>query len=352
MKMKLRNVLLLLLIIFNLSCSKQDDIQDDIQDPDINKDFYLATTLIKPSFDILFDTEKNLIYFFELDRYSDGHYNFKIVCYNYENYEVVCEIEKNFSSSWVDMAYSDVTKEIYISMWKTVYIFNSESLKLIDSIHVFDEQDPRFVASLDFQSSNLLFIGPGNQALDPEKKGSIVFNRSNKQKISESTIGNNMQRIKTYIEDENTIGVLSPGSTGSQSLIILDKYDMGGNFLEFSYKYHPYGSISSNLLSTNKATDFFITSDEGNIFSKLDLSFIKSLNGDYRDIIINEEGNLLYCITWNKTVEVIDYPNLDVLEIIPTNETASATTGFIDGKELILVYFITNKVYMSKIEIL
>jgi len=199
---------------------------------------------------------------------------------------------------------------------------------------------------------NLLFIGAGNAITFYDgNNGSRAYDRTTKQLISEAERGPNHVRISSYIEDQNTIGLIGIQWGSSHNQIVLDRYDKDGNILETNMESPPEGiSISSNLLKTNNNVDFFITAYDGNIFSKKDLSFINSLNGSYRDIIINQDGNRIYGITGSRTVEIIEYPSLNKLDIIQLEDVAYR--GFIDEDKLVLVYFINNRyIYMSKLDI-
>ena len=337
-------------IMLLCACSSKEDLPDIDNKPEVNEDYYLATYIASPQNEILFDTESNHLYFFEYNE----EYRGKMVCYNYQKNERVCDAQNpvNFIKKQISIGKHNGKSEIYLGDWNCLRIYDGNDLSFIDSIQVFLESDPRYIYSIDTEIPNLIFIGAGNAASLPNgvKDGSRVYNRTNKQLISEANWGPGHVKIKSYIHDQNTIGLIGIEAESSISNIYLDKFDKNGIFIETDIKI-PSKTISSNLLKTNNNLDCFITSYDANLFSKQDLSFKNTLGGDYADIIINEAGNLFFCLSRDdKIVDIIEYPSLNKLGVIPLQNFAKK--GFIDGHKLILVYFVeNNKIYLSKLDV-
>ena len=152
--MKLRLIIPIFIAVLIFSC-KDDGIElpKEVEE-EIDEDYFLAFNSNQPSSHMLFDTLNDLIYIFDND---DG----RITAYDYNNYEIVAEtsIEGFYFENNVAIGNYNNQTEVYVSSGQKIFIHDGNTLTLKDSIIITEFNNIRFVASLEFQAPDLLFIG-------------------------------------------------------------------------------------------------------------------------------------------------------------------------------------------------
>lgn len=242
--------------------------------------------------------------------------------------------------------------EIYIGVRNKIYIYDGENLTLKDSIKIFNDGDNRTIASIESNSENLLFVGAFFSP-DSGHDGSIAINRQTKNIVSQTQFGGNCLRLRAYSDNvsnqTNVIGIVY----ASNAALTLDRYDKEGKILNNYIEFSPQARTSLHLLKTTDESAYFITSDEGNIFLKSDLTFQKGLNGTFNDIVISKDGNTIYGLKDSRNLTIFDYPSLAVLETKKLEQTG--IRAFLDEGQIIIVHFVSNSgkkdIYLSKIDI-
>lgn len=344
------------LLIIMTACGKKDgeDIilsEEESTTSTIDKDYYRAFSMNDPYAEILHDSINNLI--IVADR-SEG----QIVSYNYRNHEVSATTNKDFfiGDYELNIFSTEAKSEIYLANNKTIYIYDAISLELTDSITIFDSADIRFISSIEAPNDNILLLGLCNSAASGIKKGSISLNKKTKEIIAQAHFGGNCLRLRSYELEQGNIGVIGVGYATSRPELISDIYTANGELIENNIEFFAGANTSLHLLKTSDSGDFFITESEGNIFNKVNLEFLNSLNGSYSDVLINGTGKTIYGLSRSKAeIEKIDYNTLNVEERITLNNFP--IRGFFDENNLIVVYFNRSttddsiEIYLSELEI-
>jgi len=355
-KVNYPSLLIAFLLIIMAACGKKngEDIivpEEEPNMPTINKDYYRAFSMKDPYSEILHDSINNLI--IVADR-SEG----EIISYNYRNHEVSATTTKDFFISDYELAiFSTETKsEIYLANNKTIYTYDAISLELTDSINILDSADIRFISSIEAPNDNILLLGLCNSAASSNKKGSISLNKKTKEIIAQASFGGNCLRLRSYALEQGNIGVIGVGHATSRPELVSDIYTENGEIIENNIEFFAEATTSLHLLKTSDLGDFFITGSEGNIFNKANLEFFNSLNGVYRDVLINRTGTTLYGLSKNeKEIEKIDYNTLNTEQRISLNHFP--IRAFFDDNNLIVVYFNSAstgnfiEIYLSELEI-
>ena len=351
--MKLKLLLLSALIILAFACKNEDSKIPEPEPEQIDEDYFFAFSVNQPAKDMLFDTINNRVYIF-------GPLGGRIICYDYDKFEVVADVSVGdfFVDHNIALGRYNGETEIYLSEeGRIIYIRDGNTLALKDSIVISEFEGSRKVASLEFREPDLIFIGPGNTS-SFDDNGSIAYSRSTKTYLSGSEIGDSHLRITTYIEKANPeiINVIGISYQTSHPRIMLDKYDSSGMILENNIDFSADESVGHRLLKTSNNAPYFISSSNGNIFLKDGLAYTQSIGDLITDVVINDNGEKIYALSYNNRLDIFAYPDLNLLESIDLKERA--IRGFIDEQKLILVYFQYNidteldDIHISKLDVL
>lgn len=345
--MKKELFLFCLIISLAIQCKKEKQIIPE------NQEFFKAFSMKDPDSHVVIDTLTNFLYFYDNE-------DKKVFNYNYETFSVGGQSLENpyhLTNYQFGAGYYNDEPEIYVGTGQSISIFDGITLDFKDSIRIFDSSDSRIVVSIEPSINNLIFIGACNSSFNANNspKGSLVLNRQTKEIISQAFFGANCMRLRTYVNnDGNSIDVIGIGF--GNPVLTLDKYDYTGNVFENNKDFFPDATTSKHLIKTNSDIDYFITSSQGNIFSKEDLSLINTLDSEYRDIVISNDNKKFYGLSsFEKKLEIVNYPSKT---IDSTRELEDfGFRAFIDNNILIIVYFVYPEsrdgrdVYISKIPI-
>lgn len=331
-----------------LSCDKQDKKPTKLV---IDEAYFKVADINEPYREALYDKESDLIYLISKNE------NGKMFSFNYSDLYIAVEGTKgDFFTLDFPVAFgeSNGDKELLLGGYKFVNIYDAETLKFKEKFRVFADGEEQFIASLDFRPPNLIFIGACNTNTVNGNRGALIYNRTDGQQIDRARSGEQCQRVKTFLKDHSSgqIGLFAIGFQSSNPGIITDVYNSTGEALSSSMSLakHP---TSPDILATNEQVDYFITDNLGDIYKKDDVSPIGTLDGElYYDFFLNDDGSRIYAILNPSTINVFDYPSLELLgtisppiEAVNTNDIP--VTGFIDDGKMILVYMSHLDVHMS-----
>lgn len=317
------------LMLLALSCSNDDA---PVPDPIINESFFTAFTMSNPHSEVLHEPVNNLLVV--MDRIEGN-----IVSYDYENHEVVASIAKeNFITDYPMCIYGNQSKsELYIANGKTIQIYDVKTLAITDSISIFDSNDPRVITSIVCPNDDILIVGLCNSGSQSGKEGSVSIDKNTKSIIAQADFGDNCLRLRCYRQSTNTVGVIGIGSATSHPRITHDVYMKNGELLENNIEFFPSETTSKHLLKVPDASNYFITSEEGNIFNKSNFEFIHTLNKECNDFVISEDEQNIFCLSRNGEIEVVNYQTLAVEEVIPLE--AIPQRGFLFENKILVVFF-------------
>ncbi len=326
-----KTLLFLAGLFFFSHCNKKEEV---------NPEFFKAFSTGPTFTEVLKHPHKK--WFYTIEAVSFGG---KIRLYDYENFELIHEAinPSNFWGYGFAIGEFNGEVELYVEAEQEVHIYNAENLQLKDKITIFEEGDPRLVISVGFQEPDLIFVSADDQSSGASSKGSRAYSRTTKQFLSNAYTGRHYLRIRTYVDDPTTgtIGVLGVNSRSSKSILISDKYDSEGNFLEALHEI-PLGGSGVQLLKTNDKIDYFVSGYFGGVYRKDSLTYLGDLpkvnfpKTEYRDVIFTEQGDIMYAITNQQSVIKVAYPSLETLATIPLE--INAFFGFIDENKLLIFY--------------
>ncbi|WP_157716172.1 hypothetical protein [Roseivirga echinicomitans] len=340
-------------------CEKGVEVDELPEEPElpivkVDESFFYVADIKEPWREALFSTDENIVYLFSREE------NGKMIIYNYESYSVVAEGVKSDKILDYPVAIGQFndSKELYIGSGKYVNVYDGKTLEHKEKLRALEDGDSQYVSSLEFREPNLLFIGACNTSNSNKNKGTLTIDRSSGQRIARSQYGDNCVRIKTFknglVNDE--IGVFGVGFQTSSPWLISDLFDKSGDVVSNSFKAVAVNKMSRDILATSEDADYFVTGERGNIFDKKTTDLLGSLNGDFRNYFLNDDGSKIFAIKDYSSIEVFEYPSLKSLGLIKLadeslTEYLVPTKGFVDGDKVILVYLSIEKIYMSKLDI-
>lgn len=371
--------LLLSMLFLLLGCGKEDNFENndntddpvempndtmdiseptdtmDISDPTDTMDMNMVTdtkmfSLADPHREFLHDSINNLL--IVMDRIEG-----EIISYSYERNEVLARISKNF---WVrnyalDLYSSSEGSKLYLGYDKDIFVYDAISLQILDTLRILEQSDIRYVSSIEARFKDLLFLGVCNSSFfdDHQNDGTISYNIATKTIIDQSRFGANCLRVRGYLKNQDEIGVLGIGH-GGDTRLILDSYTIEGKLVDNKIDFNPRG-LSFHLVKTTDKAGYFVTKDSGTIIRKSDLMFEKEIDGFFKDFLLNPSGSIIYGLSFDKAVDMIDYESLNVVNSIPLNNLP--LRGFFVGGQMLIVSLRLERetdtygVYLTKVDI-
>jgi hypothetical protein len=350
MNSNLYNILLIGFVL--VSCDKQDNMSEKIV---IDEAYFKVAEISEPYREALYDKKSDLIYIISKNENGD------MFSFSYSDFNIVAEGSKgDFFTQDFPVAFGENNgnKELLVGGYKSVHIYDAKTFKLKEKFRVFEDNDQQNISSLDFRSPNLIFIGACNTNSAIGDRGTLIFDRTDGQQIDRARSGEQCQRIKTFVKDPATgqIGLFAIGFQTSNPGLITDVYNSNGEVLSSSMQWASH-STSPDILATNEQVDYFITGQLGDIYNKDDVSFIGTLDGElYYDFFLNDDGSRIYAILNPSSINVFEYPTLELLGTISPPEEAVKVndipaTGIVDDGKMILVYMSHLDVHMSILDL-
>jgi hypothetical protein len=341
-RMKDRKCILIpyLLLILLLGCSKNEEPPNNL--PLASRGHFQAFSLTGFAYtEILFDTLRNDVYVFENLLSGQVGVPGSVVRYNYKEGKVGAEGESPTYLTYYPLASSDFLgkHELYVGVGKSIYVIDGESLMVTDSFPVWDTLSSFQVSSITVENQGKLFVGGCSG-------GPIrVFDRTSKQLIAEDPGGGGCLRLRAYQDpDKSTINVIAIEFATSNPYLAINVYSNDGLFLSSQSDTWPQINPTPglHLVKTSSGADYIVSSTEGHLYRKTDLSYIGTVGAGtvgttYDDIILNDDGSKMYCLSRASTVDVFDYPSLTKSTAINLEERA--IRGFIDEGKLVLIQF-------------
>lgn len=307
------------LILFSLQCSRNADFVEEtfpeIPPPEIG-----------PYIRMEIDRNTKFLYF---------HLDGDLATYNYQTEEIrqrtPLPLTPSRLSYHFDIGYNNNgAPEVYIGQINKIIILDGISLARKDSMTVFKAPYRRLISSLETSANNFFVVGAcENRA--------ILFNGDTERITAEPVNEHHCVATQSYVNHtENTIGVISIGydSWHTPIIVTLDKFDFTGQLME-SQSTSNVELVSYHLIVTNDNADYFIIGRK--IFSKQDLSEIAILNNEYIDMVISDDGQLIYgLLETGQQIHVIN-PNSGSIERNIDLDTRSVRL-FLDDNTLIVVH--------------
>jgi len=315
-----------LLIITLLQCNNNttDFLPGDLH-PTYNIPFDLRT--LSPD-NIFVNKDIDYLYFYDF-------YEEKFFSYNYKILDKRQERELPAGCIGACQFTLDSYKgapEIYVSLGHKLGILDGVTLKIKDSIQVFEPVEMRTISGLSAIKNGLMFI-------ESCKDKAVILDRGIKKIIAQPNYNKYCLGMDTYFDEENgTIGIIGVG-VGPNIIpkdLIHDKYDLSGNLISHQVITDVEG-ISRDLIKTNDKIDYFVTGTK--LFSKKNLAEIGILKASYTDLVISEDGiNLYGLLKETQEIHVINFNTKTFERIIDLDYPGARL--FLDEDLLIVVHFV------------
>jgi hypothetical protein len=147
-------------------------------------------------------------------------------------------------------------------------------------------------------------------------------------------------------------------------LLALGKFAADGTLLDHQINFNPSATTSLHLLKTTDQADFFITSDESNVFRKSDLSYVKAVapNRQFKDLAFSPQTDTLYGFSGYRTAEVTALATGTLVRSTNLPETPQRAVWDESLGNWVIVYFVyppqpqagqpyLRNIYLSKMKI-